>query len=322
MYSKCKQHITQNLQAFIDNRKESMGLAMIMVVFYHLKTTVFYAGFMGVDIFLFLSAYGLCHSYKKNSLSTFYKHRAKRIVPLFLLLGALANVVYLCFYHYELSIWDIFCNMTSLNYWKLGGYIFEWYLCFLIILYLLFPIINEISGLGGVELISIVLSTSLLFLTFGFDWNYDAAIGRIPVFFFGLLCYQATKKYIEVFYKCSLFYALALIVSVVLFLNHYVHLYVIMYMTVPVVIIFTGWLIRIIKERFKLSRLSGFIGVVGKYTLEIYVANTIVCIYRKSPDNIFLGQPVVMSIILYFIMNIVFAILFVKINKKIMSLLK
>ena len=93
-------------------------------------------------------------------------------------------------------------------------------------------------------------------------------------------------------------------------------------MTVPVVIIFTGWLIRIIKERFKLSRLSGFIGVVGKYTLEIYVANTIVCIYRKSPDNIFLGQPVVMSIILYFIMNIVFAILFVKINKKIMSLLK
>lgn len=148
MYSKCKQQVSQNLQAFIDNRKESMGLAMIMVVFYHLKTTVFYAGFMGVDIFLFLSAYGLCHSYKKYNLSTFYKHRAKRIVPLFLLLGALANVIYLCFYHHGLSIWDMFCNMTSLNYWKLGGYIYEWYLCFLLILYLLFPIINKISDLG------------------------------------------------------------------------------------------------------------------------------------------------------------------------------
>ena len=69
-------------------------------------------------------------------------------------------------------------------------------------------------------------------------------------------------------------------------------------MTVPVVVIFTGWLIQIIKERFKLSRLNSFIGVIGKYTLEIYVANTIVCIYRKSPNNIFLGQNGAMSVIL------------------------
>lgn len=49
------------------------GIAMLMVVFYHLFVmdntqkiwTIFAVGYIGVDIFLLLSGYGLCQSSEK-----------------------------------------------------------------------------------------------------------------------------------------------------------------------------------------------------------------------------------------------------------------
>lgn len=63
-----------------------MGIAITFVWLYHLRCTCHHLGdplfkplFIGVDIFLFLSAYGLCFSYNKNSLGQFYKNRIKRV---------------------------------------------------------------------------------------------------------------------------------------------------------------------------------------------------------------------------------------------------
>lgn len=63
-----------------------MGIAITFVWLYHLRCTCHHLGdplfkplFIGVDIFLFLSAYGLCFSYNKNTLGQFYKNRIKRV---------------------------------------------------------------------------------------------------------------------------------------------------------------------------------------------------------------------------------------------------
>lgn len=72
------------------HRTELMGFAMIVIMFFHMNFSVpsqfgilsfiKQTGYGGVDIFLFLSGYGIYHSLKKNSsLLGYYKRRAVRI---------------------------------------------------------------------------------------------------------------------------------------------------------------------------------------------------------------------------------------------------
>ena len=145
MLNVSKHLVSNSLQSLFENRTETMGIAMLMVLLYHLKGTWFYPGFLGVDIFLFLSAYGLSRSYKTNTLGIFYKRRLNRVVPLYILMGVGISLVYCLFYHHSLTWLDVLCNITSLNYWGLGGSVAEWYLSFLLILYLLYPILHKVS---------------------------------------------------------------------------------------------------------------------------------------------------------------------------------
>lgn len=75
----------------IDRRKELMGIAILMVLLYHLccwpqwnnPLRIFGHWYIGVDIFLILSGFGLCFSYEKYNIKTFYYHRIIRIIPLY-----------------------------------------------------------------------------------------------------------------------------------------------------------------------------------------------------------------------------------------------
>lgn len=301
-----------SLKVVIDHRTECMGIAMIMVVLYHLKTTVFYVGFLGMDIFLFLSAYGLCRSFKTNSLPRFYWRRFSRIVPMYTVYGILLNLIYICVYHYDLSLWDMICNITSLNYWKFGGYVFEWYLSFLLVFYLTFPILFTIVD-GGGKCLAIVLLFALYFLTTGLDWNYDTAIGRIPIIFLGIMCYKSKDDCFKSFLLGMRLFAIAFVISVILYLFHFVHLYVILYMLSPIVIILVGWFLSCILT----SKRSNLFHIIGKYTLEIYIANILVGLYRRNSQSLFANQDIFFSTMLYFGLNILIAVILIKVNKAI-----
>lgn len=77
------------------NRNFLLGVAILLVLVYHFfNWTInpfgrFNIGHVGVDIFLFLSGWGLSYSYTKNNLKTFYVRRIKKIVPLYLLTSIL-----------------------------------------------------------------------------------------------------------------------------------------------------------------------------------------------------------------------------------------
>lgn len=122
---------------------------MLFILLFHLFCgyelqpwkTLFGRGFYGVDIFLFFSALGLCFSYNKNSLSLFYYNRVKRVLPLFFILAIFRLVWHICCGN-SVSTWDVVATMTGLSYLKvLGGIWVDWYLCALLILYAMFPII-------------------------------------------------------------------------------------------------------------------------------------------------------------------------------------
>lgn len=87
------------------NRSLLMGVAILMVIMYHAfccnlpmgpVSHILRYGYLGVDIFIFLSAIGLCYSFEKNSIRRFYTNRIIRILPLFLCLVVFRYVYDCC----------------------------------------------------------------------------------------------------------------------------------------------------------------------------------------------------------------------------------
>ena len=84
------------------NRFFYYGLSIFLIILYHANSFGFHspvfmpfsAGYIGVDIFMFFSAYGCCYSFEKNDLITFYKRRVKRIYPIYMLFTIVVSVVY------------------------------------------------------------------------------------------------------------------------------------------------------------------------------------------------------------------------------------
>lgn len=157
MYILTLKNVFVNKQ-ILSNRQAFMGVAILMVVAYHAVgrfgfttyipffNSLLWHGYSGVDIFLFFSGLGLCFSYEKNTLPTFYWNRFTRIAPLFIVLAIFRSI----FHDEVMGLWGWFCNLTSLSYYGIGGCFVDWYLSALIVLYILFPLLyRRISLLGG-----------------------------------------------------------------------------------------------------------------------------------------------------------------------------
>lgn len=313
--------VNNSICSVVKYRPISMGLAMLMVLLYHFDQIHCYPGFLGVDLFLFLSSYGLCNSFEKYSLGMFYKRRIIRIVPMFMMMGIGACIIACLSHHSHLSAWDWFCNITSLNYYGLGGFVFEWYLSFLLLVYLLFPLLYKlckctvITQHGGGILLFSFLVMSLFLLTMGFNWYYDTAIGRVPICLMGILCYPFSEN--SSFLKKIFLFGLGFLIAIYLYHAKMCNTYVLLYMLAPIVIVLLGWLVSTIN---KVTFVKIIVETIGKNTLEIYVANVLVCLYRTSPENIFLNQPFAVSLLLYLILNILLALLLICINHTIKAI--
>ena len=172
------------LQSLSKDRNYYMGTAIILVLFYHLMGAcgssfkllkIFMGGYIGVDIFLFLSGLGLCHSYDNHTLKDFYKRRFVRIYPLFLLFAIIRTLMHANLLNINVSLWDWFCNLTTLSYYQIGGFFIDWYLSALFILYLLFPIFRKKTNI-----VTISLSIALIIIIYYFVgkpyWTYDCLI--------------------------------------------------------------------------------------------------------------------------------------------------
>lgn len=57
------------------------GIAVLVVVLYHLEFSLFRNGFLGVDIFFVISGFLMAILYQKGQVAHFYKRRASRLLP-------------------------------------------------------------------------------------------------------------------------------------------------------------------------------------------------------------------------------------------------
>lgn len=184
-----------------------MGFAAIYILIFHEWQYVFTdyenaavvesyikrIGFLGVDIFFFLSGIGLTFSIKKGSLLSFYWRRLKRIILPFLAMGILRCV---------LEDWqtiDFVKNLTGYNFYFKSIYSFLWFVPAIITFYLLFPlyhwafsrakkpVIFTLSVLGIWLVLSLYVREIMRGDLYGFT-------NRIPIFVIGILIGWLTQK--------------------------------------------------------------------------------------------------------------------------------
>ena len=196
-----------NLHNIQKGRSLLMGFAILWIITFHYwflvgtpLTHFFNKGFLGVDIFMALSSFGLCFSLSKDyNYINFIKKRVLRILPTWWLLITLMLIVNLVSgNNHPQTIWQYICYYSGLGWWfyhnePFGIYYYEWYIPTLLLFYLFMPWIykwsNKLLLFGFV--LSIIAGSLLSY--FHIEERLDMSYQRIPVFIFGVLLYRAYK---------------------------------------------------------------------------------------------------------------------------------
>lgn len=193
-------------------RSTAMGLSIIWIVLYHLGFEVkllqipMRYGFTGVDIFMFMSGFGLFFSLSRDiSLKKFFIKRFVRILPAYIFMGALFSIF---FYHDDITTFLFRCSM--LGYWHIGGNIYyEWFIPAICTLYIFFPlffkkVLCPFRRLRFLFLIILFYFLSIIYLFDSYidNWHF-LLIYRIPIFMYGSLtaCFINNEKFNTFFVK-------------------------------------------------------------------------------------------------------------------------
>lgn len=192
-------------------RSALMGFSMILVFLFHARSekldfmptglwgTVCKNGNLGVDIFLFLSAFGLCYSLKKNTIKRFYFNRFKRIIPTWWVVLLMLHIVGI-FVGSKFDAFDYPHSAVDMFYWYTGlGYFFktccyEWFIPTLLLFYLLTPVIYRLSRNQVLLLILLSIPLVLLYMESGVLPYLSLSVTRIPVFFWGVLFFKNLEE--------------------------------------------------------------------------------------------------------------------------------
>ena len=150
---------------------------------------------LGVDVFLFLSGFGLYYSFSRDpNWLSFYKKRAIRILPCLILVSA---IWYLLINHSGIREWIYHASLLA--FFREGDRIY-WFFAVLIPLYIAYPVIHwileKLHSIGAVLMVAAVVVFCVVFSRFYptlFSF-WEIAIARIPVFICGAWMAPAIKQ--------------------------------------------------------------------------------------------------------------------------------
>lgn len=273
-----------------ENRSYWMGFSILIIFCYHLLypewngftykilKSIFARAEIGVDIFFFVSVYGLCHSYTHKKLLGFYKSRFNRLFPIY-------PFFMLCFcthlgYSFQESIIVFIQQITGFACIIKKN--FEWYIPALILIYAFFPLIFQ----GIKWLIEkhfkwsyyLILLFSIGLGTLCFQQIFRIHLAkRLPIIVLGIMTFFCEQKNKEK--EIIGLYAIAALGS---FFSTW-------YGYVPIVLYSLKYL-----PRTKIANKT--ICFLGKHSLEIYLGQHIAyrCYYNKP--TIDLGERIIIVI--------------------------
>ena len=259
-------------------RSEIMGWSILWIMmlhfaFHQIKPLGFMAqyGFAGVDMFLFVSGFGLYYSLNKEyHLISFYKKRLFRIFPTYYLLGIIASIV---LFHDDIYTYII--RYTTIGFW-IGGIYWEWYIPSLILLYLFAPLVKKMFDR---KMLYVILSLAVICLIFSYilidkdviDREHFFILYRIPAFLFGMAC----AYWLETNYSTIIFYFFLIAgipLFIVLYPNHHL---VYNYKYFSLLFLLPLFLLVFILISKYLKFTNYITSEIGKSSLEIYLIQSL-----------------------------------------------
>ncbi len=298
------------------NRHFLMGVSIVAIILCHITQFVgtykgirtfiggeffFSSAAIGVDIFFFLSLVGLGFSFEKSNLINFYWRRIKRIFPVYVTFLFVA----LFWFYQDVSSYDrivLFLQQISgISALKFVLERIEWYVPSLLILYALYPLafllVKRVYNNRRMEILFLFVSILAAYPLSKLFVNLFAM--RLPLYYLAILTYfyirngesEKTASIFLIAVACSFFVQNQLISYACI---------------IPLFLFVLNRYIVIINE----TRIGRAFSWVGKYTLEIYLAQVIATKYfiRLIPsDNIIVITIIVfaMTSVIAFLFNMV-----------------
>lgn len=104
------------------------GLAVLLVVLFHLDVDSFRSGFLGVDVFFVISGYLMAAMYRPEEKVEFFKRRARRLLPAYFavvistMLVALVRTIPTDFNQVVTQAWFAVFAIPNIGYWLENSY--------------------------------------------------------------------------------------------------------------------------------------------------------------------------------------------------------
>jgi len=243
---------------------------MLHFTFHQIKPLGFIAqyGFAGVDIFIFVSGFGLFYSLDENdNLSRYYRKRLLRIFPTYYIIGLITNFILT---HDDIQ--TFLFRYSTIGFW-VGREYAEWFIPSIILLYILAPFIKKIIDKKFFLFICVII-VCLYITAFYYtdkedllDRSHFFILYRIPAFIFGMICAYWQKNNMP-----TLYFLYILILGIPLFIYFYPYhhqIYNFKYYSLgfllPLFLV-----IFIIMSKYT-NRISPIVRKMGKASLEIYL---------------------------------------------------
>lgn len=236
-------------------------------------------GSVGVDIFVFLSGYGLYYSLcKRKSLKSFYQKRFQRVLFPYLVWGLIFWVIKDLIILKE-TFGTFILDYSLLSFWMRGVQTF-WYIAFICLMYLLSPVFFELIKDRRKTIITVAVLCGISVLCYMLYpdcfHNTEIALQRLPSFPIGMYCgklSQDSAKGEKQDISTRLMFVLLLSVPIKIVLGLMDH---------PLARLFNGYyavflivayvMIRNAMANPK-SRFFGALSIIGAYSLELYVVH-------------------------------------------------
>lgn len=274
-------------------RTSLMGLAMLWIIFAHSPITIALPllikfpfcnlGYGGVDLFLFLSGFGIyCSLTKDNDIGNFFKKRIVRflpIIPILILYFILAKITV---FH------TIIGYLTLENFWldkRNFGFLSYAFLC-----YTLSPIFVDILNkhLNNIKKqVFFVCFILLLTIPFWGDGRIQG-VARLPIYVLGLYAgyYYSNKKVLQkkflIISQIIAVLGFLLLIITYTILYEYRFQYAIMYYFMFLMILGLTFSLVKIFQKINNKYLISALNFIGKRTLEIFLVDSIITIFYKD----------------------------------------
>lgn len=283
------------MERITDYRSQLMAFAMVAILFTHLgyRYDSYFANRLellamgGVDVFFFLSGYGLYFSsLKKRRALDFYKRRAIRILPPFFVILLIQLYV-----NNRLNLKEFLLEGSTLTFWipGYGLHFFGWFVSAILLVYAIFPFFIRFfrKNPGRSVVVAIVIMGLIPTAIYAWYFNFVKprsynglilAFARYPIFFLGVYyaLWETSRKSFHSKYSLPIFIAVA-IVALVGF-NALIDAYGYLFMRntgllyLPFCLIVPGLLQMECKLlKFFPSILNRFLAFLGSATLESYL---------------------------------------------------